>query len=703
MNGGVRIIGTSALVAIGMILPSPLNSGRSEAATVSPPAVQITVPTGDELFATGSLTFTGTATDSSSVSSVSFDVQNRDTRLWLQPGGTWRATETLMPATLSNPGATATTWSAALSSLPSGNFLLSAKAVDPAQRSSVSSTEFGDGPTPTATTPGYLTLLFGRTQWTPAYGCKTFATTPPQPTLLNIAQALHSLPTPRSGVGAVITGRIGASTETCVSGLLYPSWSDLAALRDQYGWSMISASQDYAYMTQLTSAQQRTESCGSLTVPGGLYSRGHPRAWGMFAYPDSQWNETIQSSVVSQCFAYGRTYRTGRNIKSAMPSDHTQGTNSILGGTCAAPKPAPCASQIIKDQYGNPTHYHSAVSLKNLMSVAGDEWVVVQMYRLVTGSFSGPGGWDCSSSDWTQHWTSLVEEYCYNDYLAAVSAIPPNVVTVDPATVAQAWNANPAVTDAPEPVVSSVTPSHGPPAGGTTVTITGSGFTGAVGVAFGSSQVTSFTVNSDSQITTVSTPGTNITDVTVTTNKGISSVVNADQFTYGTGPVVSRVAPGSGPAGGGTVVTISGAGFTNASAVSFGTVKADSLTVVSDTEITVSSPPGSGTVDITVTTPGGTSATSSADQFTNVAAPVVNSVAPGSGPAGGGTVVTLSGTGFTNASTVSFGTVTADSFTVVSDTEITVSSPPGSGTVDITVTTPGGTSATSSADQFTYE
>jgi len=40
--------------------------------------------------------------------------------------------------------------------------------------------------------------------------------------------------------------------------------------------------------------------------------------------------------------------------------------------------------------------------------------------------------------------------------------------------------------------------------------------------------------------------------------------------------------------------------------------------------------------------------------------------------------------------------------TVVSDTEITVTSPPGSGTVDVTVATPNGTSVTGAADQFSY-
>jgi hypothetical protein len=71
----------------------------------------------------------------------------------------------------------------------------------------------------------------------------------------------------------------------------------------------------------------------------------------------------------------------------------------------------------------------------------------------------------------------------------------------------------------------------------------------------------------------------------------------------------------SGPSGGGTGVTIAGTGFTAATTVNFGTAPGTAMTIVSDTEITVTSPAGTGTVDVTVITPAGTSATSAADQF----------------------------------------------------------------------------------------
>jgi hypothetical protein len=80
-------------------------------------------------------------------------------------------------------------------------------------------------------------------------------------------------------------------------------------------------------------------------------------------------------------------------------------------------------------------------------------------------------------------------------------------------------------------------------------------------------------------------------------------------------PVVSRVAPGSGPVAGGTFVTISGTNFTSATAVHFGSSEA-AFVVESATTIVASSPAEpSNVVHVTVTTPAGTSEEVRADQF----------------------------------------------------------------------------------------
>src|SRR5262249_19960430 len=105
-------------------------------------------------------------------------------------------------------------------------------------------------------------------------------------------------------------------------------------------------------------------------------------------------------------------------------------------------------------------------------------------------------------------------------------------------------------------------------------------------------------------------------------------------------PTVTGVSPNAGPTAGGTSVTITGSNFTGATAVSFGGTAA-SFSVVSATSITATSPAhAAGAVDVTVTTPNGTSATSAADRFTyttSPAAPTVTGVSPNSGPTAGGT------------------------------------------------------------------
>jgi hypothetical protein len=274
----------------------------------------------------------------------------------------------------------------------------------------------------------------------------------------------------------------------------------------------------------------------------------------------------------------------------------------------------------------------------------------------------------------------------------------------------------------PAPAVSAVSPGTGPI--GTSVFITGTGFTSANAVNFGTTPAVpsrhsassaaplasgppyGFSVISDNLIRGISpTHPTGQVDVTVASAGGTSGVNASDKYTYTASPTpaVTIIGPNSGPAG--TSVYINGSGFTAASAVSFGGTNATSYLILSDALIVATSPAGSGIVDITVTTPGGTSATSPNDQWTFVQpppAPTVTSIAPNAGPATGGTSVTISGTNLTGATAVGFGALAAAGFTVVNATTITATSPAGSGTVDVTVTTPGGTSAVSAADKFTF-
>lgn len=85
----------------------------------------------------------------------------------------------------------------------------------------------------------------------------------------------------------------------------------------------------------------------------------------------------------------------------------------------------------------------------------------------------------------------------------------------------------------------------------------------------------------------------------------------------GNAPVVTSISPSTGSVAGGNSVTVSGSGFTGATAVNFGTIAATDFAVSSDTTVVSTSPAfAAGTVDVTVVTPNGTSATSTADQYT---------------------------------------------------------------------------------------
>lgn len=180
-----------------------------------------------------------------------------------------------------------------------------------------------------------------------------------------------------------------------------------------------------------------------------------------------------------------------------------------------------------------------------------------------------------------------------------------------------------------------------------------------------------------------------------------------------TAPVVNSVSPSSGPSG--IQVTIKGSNFNGTKQVKFGNNAASSFTINSaqssgvaadaaGTLITVTVPPGTGTVPVTVTGPGGTSG--SGVLFTYVG-PSIATVSPLFGPPTGGTSVKLTGSGFTGTSKVLFGSVPAQSFKVDSDGQITAVSPAyaagGPQEFDISVTTPVGTSKPAPNDQqFDY-
>jgi hypothetical protein len=259
----------------------------------------------------------------------------------------------------------------------------------------------------------------------------------------------------------------------------------------------------------------------------------------------------------------------------------------------------------------------------------------------------------------------------------------------------------------PAPVVTGVSPTAGPTAAGTVVTITGTDLGGATGVDFGGTAATNLTNNTSTSIQ-VNAPAhaAGAVHVHVATGGGTSADNGTlDQYTFVAAPTVTGVNPIHGPAGATTSVIISGTNLSNATGVSFGGTAATNLHNNTATSITVNAPAESpGTVDVMVTTAGGTSGLNSpADNYTYVAQPAVTGVSPPSGSTGGGTLVTITGTDLSGATGVDFGGVAATGLTNNTATSIQVMSPAGSGTVDVHVTTVGGTSPNNTPnDQFTY-
>ncbi len=157
---------------------------------------------------------------------------------------------------------------------------------------------------------------------------------------------------------------------------------------------------------------------------------------------------------------------------------------------------------------------------------------------------------------------------------------------------------------APAPAVTHVLPNYGSSLGGTLVTITGTNFTGATAVHFGGVPAASFTGTSTTISAVSPAQPLGNDNITVTTPSGTSAVSSRDLFKVA--PQVTGLSPSSGPAAGGTTLTVTGTGFGTAAkstVFKFGTAKTTAVGCISTTECTVTVPPhAKGTVDVRATT-----------------------------------------------------------------------------------------------------
>ena len=245
------------------------------------------------------------------------------------------------------------------------------------------------------------------------------------------------------------------------------------------------------------------------------------------------------------------------------------------------------------------------------------------------------------------------------------------------------------------PTVTSVIPNQGPTAGGTPVTIKGTGFMAGSTVTIGAA-ATDVNVVSDTEITAnTAAHAAGQQEVVVSDVGGPSS--GGPTYTYIAPPTVASIEPNQGPTAGGTPVTIKGTGFLAGATVTIGAA-ATEVTVVSETEITAKTPAGSGAAEVVVSTVGGSSTLG--PLYTYIAPPTVTSIEPNQGPTAGGTPVTIKGTGFLAGATVTIGAA-ATEVTVVSETEITAKTAAhAAGQQEVVVSEVGGNS--SGGPKYTY-
>jgi hypothetical protein len=243
------------------------------------------------------------------------------------------------------------------------------------------------------------------------------------------------------------------------------------------------------------------------------------------------------------------------------------------------------------------------------------------------------------------------------------------------------------------PLVTALSATRGP--AGMAVTITGAGLVKATGVTFGGTAAAFSRTQSNGVTRIVATAPVRsggVIDVSVVNPTGTSPTDGtADDFTYQQpAPVLSAINPTSTSQDGGGTITVTGTDLTGASAVKVGT---DMVTpnTVSDTSLTFTAPAHiTGSVPVSVTTPGGTTGNRYL-LYVAASVPTLTSLSPSTGATTATTTVVVTGT---NLRSVTLGT-TALSYTPLSSTTIRVFvKPRAAGAAALKIVTAGGSSNT---------
>jgi hypothetical protein len=248
--------------------------------------------------------------------------------------------------------------------------------------------------------------------------------------------------------------------------------------------------------------------------------------------------------------------------------------------------------------------------------------------------------------------------------------------------------------------VTAINPSAGTMAGGTLVTISGTGFVTGASVSIGGVAALACTVSSSSQMSCF-TPANSAGAKNVVVSSGGSNATLANGYTYES-LTVTAISPNIGSFVGGTAVTVTGTGFAPGAGLSFNGTQSAACTVVSATSMTCTTPAHSAsTTNVTVGLNGTTTTLAAGFSFQGLS---LTALTPNQGNIAGGTVVTLTGTGFAAGAGVTIDGVAATGCSVASLTSMSCTTPAGTaGAKDVVVSLRGSTVTRTAAFAYVNE
>ncbi len=201
------------------------------------------------------------------------------------------------------------------------------------------------------------------------------------------------------------------------------------------------------------------------------------------------------------------------------------------------------------------------------------------------------------------------------------------------------------------PIVTAISPTTGPGAGGTAVTISGDGFESTNSVVIGDNNCSGVNVQSPTRLTcTTGASRDGLWNVTVIRNTGAQGF-GSNLFRYTTQPNILSTTPASGGDGGGTLLSITGNGFGYPVEVRVGGITcanptSPNLAASQTVQCTTGAKSGGGSFPVVLNNPSGLS--SSASSFNYVSGPTISAVNPASGAVNVATNITITGTGFSS-------------------------------------------------------